>query len=174
MTALPACPSFDAIETSIGRVAVRLRDVPVRDIVLLRLIKHLSARFSAHLSRMVRPAGLNEVGFRTMMMLFANAETGMHASQLSEAAGETRANMTRICDDLARKGLLRRRAGTSDRRRVVVEITRKGVALIERLLPKMWNELDLGMRALSARDKLDLERLLKKLSAALDAKEQSA
>jgi MarR family transcriptional repressor of emrRAB len=109
-----------------------------------------------------------------MMMLYANAATGAFASQLSEAAGETRANMTRICDELARKGLLRRRTGTSDRRRVVLEITRKGIALIERLLPKMWSELDLGMRALSAKEKLDLERLLKKLAAALDAKEPSA
>jgi DNA-binding MarR family transcriptional regulator len=57
---------------------------------------------------------------------------------------------------------------------VVLEITRKGIALIERLLPKMWSELDLGMRALSAKEKLDLERLLKKLAAALDAKEPSA
>ncbi|MDE1886153.1 MAG: MarR family transcriptional regulator [Xanthomonadaceae bacterium] len=174
MTALPACPSFDAIEASIGRVAERLRGTPVRDIVLLRLIKHLSARFSAHVSQLVRPAGLNEVGFRTMMMLYANAESGMHASELSEAAGETRANMTRICDELSRKGLLRRRPGTTDRRRVVLEISRKGMALIERLLPKLWSELDLRMRALSVRDKLDLERLLKKLAAALDAKEQTA
>ncbi|MBS0438263.1 MAG: MarR family transcriptional regulator [Proteobacteria bacterium] len=174
MTDLPACPGFAVIEASIGRVAERLRGAPVRDIVLLRLIKHLSTQFGAHLNRMVRPAGLNEVSFRTMMMLFANAETGMHASQLSEAAGETRANMTRICDELARKGLLRRRAGTSDRRRVVLEITRKGSNLIERLLPKMWSELDLGMRALSAKEKLDLERLLKKLAAAIDAKGQPA
>ena len=71
-------------------------------------------------------------------------------------------------------GLLRRRAGTSDRRRVVLEITRKGEALINRLLPKMWSELDLSMRALSTREKLDLERLLKKLATALDAKGQPA
>ena len=120
MTAFPACPSFAVIESSIGRVAERLRGAPVRDIVLLRLIKHLSAQFGAHLNRMVRPAGLNEVGFRTLMMLYASAAAGVFASQLSEAAGETRTNMTRICDDLSRKGLLRRRAGTSDRRRVVL------------------------------------------------------
>jgi DNA-binding MarR family transcriptional regulator len=109
-----------------------------------------------------------------MMMLYANAESGMHAALLSEASGETRTNMTRICDELARKGLLRRRASTGDRRRVALEITRKGVALIERLLPKMWTELDLGMRALRAAEKRELERLLKKLATALDAKEQSA
>jgi MarR family transcriptional repressor of emrRAB len=170
----PACPSFAVIESSISRVAERVRGAPVRDIVLLRLIKHLSAQFGIHLNRMVRPTGLNEVGFRTLMMLYANAAAGVFASQLSEAAGETRANMTRICDELARKGLLRRRAGTADRRRVALEITRKGEALIERLLPKMWSELDLGMRALSAREKLDLERLLKKLASALDAKGQPA
>lgn len=171
---LPSCPSFDAIETSIGRVAKRLRSAPVRDIVLMRLIKHLSARFSAHLSRMVRPAGLNEVGFRTLMMLYANDGSGMYASQLSEASGETRTNMTRICDALARKGLLQRRAATLDRRRVVLVISRKGIALVQRLLPAMWHELDAGMRALDAREKLDLERLLKKLVTALDAKEINA
>ncbi len=174
MTHLPACPSFAVIESSIGRVAARLRGAPTRDIVLVRLIKHLSTQFSVHLNRMVRPSGLNEVGFRTLMMLYASAAAGAFASQLSEAAGETRANMTRICDELARKGLLRRRAGTSDRRRVVLEITRKGSNLIERLLPKMWSGLDLGMRALSAKEKLDLERLLKKLATSIDAKGQPA
>lgn len=174
MIDLPPCPTFAAIEASIGRVAERVRGAPVRDIVLLRLIKHLSGRFSAHLSRMVRPMGLNEVSFRTLMMLYANATTGTFASQLSDAAGESRTNMTRICDELSRKGLLRRRPGTGDRRRVMLEITRKGMALIERLLPRMWTELDLGMRALSAREKLDLERLLKKLATALDAKEHAA
>jgi hypothetical protein len=36
----------------------------------------------------------------------------------------------------------------------------------------MWSELDLSMRVLSSREKLDLERLLKKLATALDAKGQ--
>ncbi len=168
MTDLPACPSFAIIESSIGRVATRLRGAPVQDIVLLRLIKHLSAQFGAHLSHMVRPVGLNEVGFRTLMMLYADAAVGMHPSQLSEASGETRTNMTRICDDLARKGILRRRASVEDRRRVVVQLTRKGETLIERLLPKIWSELDFGMRALSAKEKRELERLLKKLATALE------
>ena len=128
----------------------------------MRLIKHLSARFSANLGRMVRPAGLNEVSFRTLMMLYAN-EVGVHASMLSEATGETRTNMTRICDELARKGLLLRHPGVEDRRRVVLELTRKGQALIERVLPKVWGELERGMRTLKASEKRELERLLKKL-----------
>ena len=168
MQSLPACPTFSIIESSIGRVAKRLPSAPVQDLILMRLIKHLSARFGSNLGRMVRPAGLNEVSFRTMMMLYAN-EGGVHASMLSDATGETRTNMTRICDELARKGLLQRHPGVEDRRRVVLELTRKGQALIERLLPKVWSELERGMRALNSRDKRELERLLKKLLAVFEA-----
>jgi len=133
----------------------------------MRLIKHLSAQFGANLGRFVRPAGLNEVSFRTLMMLYAN-EGGVHASRLSEATGETRTNITRICDELAHKGLLLRHPGVEDRRRVVLELTRKGVALIERLLPKVWGELERGLHTLSRSEKRDLERLLKKLATAFD------
>jgi MarR family transcriptional repressor of emrRAB len=167
MQPLPACPSFAVIEASIGRVAKRLRGAPVQDVVILRLVKHLSAQFGARLGRIVRPAGLNEVSFRTLMMLYAN-EGGVHASSLSEATGETRTNITRICDELAHKGLLLRHPGVEDRRRVVLELTRKGVALIERVLPKVWAELEHNLRALSASEKRNLERLLKKLASAFD------
>ena len=164
MQPLPTCPSFAVIESSIGRVAKRLPSAPVQDLVIMRLIKHLSALFGANLSRMARPAGLNEVSFRTLMMLYANAG-GAHASQLSDATGETRTNITRICDELARKGLLQRHPSVEDRRRVVLELTRKGETLIERLLPKVWSQLEAGMRALNAGEKRELERLLKKLVA---------
>jgi len=167
MQPLPACPSFAVIESSIGRVAKRLRGAPVQDLVIMRLIKHLSAQFGANLGRLVRPAGLNEVSFRTLMMLYAN-DGGVHASQLSEATGETRTNITRICDELARKGLLQRHPGVEDRRRVVLDLTRKGETLIERLLPKTWGRLEGGMRALNAGQKRELERLLKKLVAAFE------
>jgi MarR family transcriptional repressor of emrRAB len=168
MQALPFCASFAVIESSIGRVARRLPDAPVQDLVLIRLIKHLSTQFGANLGRMVRPAGLNEVAFRTLMMLYANAATGVHASMLSDATGESRANMTRICDELARKGLLQRHTGVEDRRRVVLELTRKGENLIERLLPKVWSELERGMQVLNTKEKRDLERLLKKVVAAFE------
>jgi MarR family transcriptional repressor of emrRAB len=174
VTSIPPCPTFAIVEANIARVAKRLGGAPVRDVVLLRLIKHLSAGFSLHLGRLVRPSGLNEVGFRTLMMLYANAKDGVFASQLSEATGETRTNMTRICDELVRKGLLRRHAGTADRRRVVLAITARGIALVERLLPDMWSQLDRGLRGISAKDKRDLERLLKKLVAALEAWELPA
>ncbi|MGH8042569.1 MAG: MarR family transcriptional regulator [Rudaea sp.] len=171
MNPAPTCPSFANIELGIGKIASRMRGVPMQDIVLVRLIKHLSAHFGAYLAVKVRPAGLNEVAFRALMMLYAHADDGVHPSQLSAATGETRTNITRICDELARKGLLHRRASIADRRQVVLELTRRGEALIERLLPQVWHGLDHLSRALTRAEKNQLERLLKKLAAVFEAKD---
>jgi MarR family transcriptional repressor of emrRAB len=173
MSPSPACPSFALIESQIDRVAARMRDAPVQNIVLVRLVKTLSAQLGHHLGQKVRPHGINEVGFRTLTMLYAQLETGINPSDLSDASGETRTNMTRICDELVRKGLVRRRASKDDRRRVVLELTKKGVALLEKLLPQVWTGVGNVTSALSASEKNTLERLLKKLLVAFETESKS-
>ena len=168
MSPAPHCPSFALIESQIDRVKSRLHDAPVQDIVLVRLIKALSGQLGYHLGRKVRPHGISEVGFRTLTMLYAQLDTGINPSDLSEASGETRTNMTRICDDLVRKGLVRRRASTDDRRRIVLELTRKGVTLIEKLLPQVWTGVSALTATMSTSDKSTLQRLLKKLLFAFE------
>ena len=173
MSPAPNCPSFALIESQIDRVKARLTDAPVQDIVLVRLIKAMSGQLGYHLSRKVRPHNISEVGFRTLTMLYAHLDTGINPSDLSEASGETRTNMTRICDDLVRKGLIRRRPSTEDRRRIVLELTKKGVALIEKLLPQVWTGVSATTSALSQTEKDTLERLLKKLLFAFEANHQN-
>ncbi|HEX4482119.1 MAG TPA: MarR family transcriptional regulator [Rudaea sp.] len=169
MSPAPNCPSFALIESQIDRVKARLRSAPVQDIVLVRLIKALSGQLGYHLGRKVRPHGISEVGFRTLTMLYAQLDTGINPSDLSDASGETRTNMTRICDELVRKGLVRRRASTEDRRRIVLELTKKGVDLIEKLLPQVWGGVSEMTAAISKPEKDTLERLLKKLLFAFEA-----
>jgi MarR family transcriptional repressor of emrRAB len=169
MSPAPNCPSFALIESQIERVRSRLHDAPVQDIVLVRLIKALSGQLGYHLGRKVRPHGINEVGFRTLTMLYGQLDTGINPSDLSDASGETRTNMTRICDDLVRKGLVRRRASTEDRRRIVLELTKKGVTLIEKVLPQVWAGVSETTAAMSQAEKDTFERLLKKLLFAFEA-----
>ena len=173
MSPAPACPSFAFIESQIDRVAARMRDAPVQDIVLVRLVKTLSAQLGHHLGQKVRPHGINEVGFRTLTMLYAQLETGVNPSDLSDASGETRTNMTRICDELVRKSLVRRRASKEDRRRIVLELTKKGVALLEKLLPQVWTGVGHVTSTLSTSEKNTLERLLKKLLVAFETEGKS-
>jgi MarR family transcriptional repressor of emrRAB len=169
MSPAPHCPSFALIESQIDRVKARLSDAPVQNIVLVRLIKALSSQLGYHLGRKVRPHGINEVGFRTLTMLYAQLDTGINPSDLSDASGETRTNMTRICDELVRKGLVRRRPSKEDRRRVVLELTKKGVTLIEKLLPQVWSGMSAIASSISPAEKNTLERLLKKLLFAFEA-----
>ncbi len=164
------CPSFALIESQIDRVKARLADAPVQDIVLVRLLKSLSAQLNHHLSQKVRPHGINEVGFRTLTMLYAQLDTGINPSDLSDASGETRTNMTRICDDLVRKSLVRRRPSTEDRRRIVLELTKKGVTLIEKILPQVWTGVGHVTTALTPAEKVSLERMLKKLLFAFESR----
>ena len=136
--------------------------------MLLRLIKHLSAQFGAHLNRMVRPTGLNEVGFRTLMMLYANTAAGVFASQLSEAAGETRANMTRICDELVAKGWMRRVPNPEDRRRVDLSLTDSGMKLLGEIAPMARQNAEAFFkRVFSAQERATLQDLLRRFSDAL-------
>ena len=169
MTVAPVCPSFALVESQIDRIKARLVDAPVQDIVLVRLMKMLSAQLGQHLGQKVRPHGINEVGFRTLTMLYAQLDTGINPSDLSDASGETRTNMTRICDELVRKGLIRRRPSTEDRRRIVLALTKKGVTLIEKILPQVWAGVSHIATALSAKEKDTLEHLLKKLLTAFEA-----
>lgn len=164
------CPSFALIESQIDRIKARLVDAPVQDIVLVRLLKSLSAQLNHHLGQKVRPLGINEVEFRTLTMLYAQLDTGINPSDLSDASGETRTNMTRICDELVRKGLIRRRPSTEDRRRIVLALTKKGVTLIEKLLPQVWTGVGSVTSALSPAEKVSLERMLKKLLLAFEAR----
>jgi MarR family transcriptional repressor of emrRAB len=173
MTRVTPCPSFALVESQIDRVAARMRDAPVQNIVLIRLLKMLSVQFNQHLGQKVRPHGINEVGFRTLTMLYAQLDTGVNPSDLSDASGETRTNMTRICDELVRKGLIRRGASTDDRRRIVLELTKKGVTLIEKILPQVWSGVGHVTNSLSASEKNTLERLLKKLLTACEAQGKS-
>ncbi|MGA9343250.1 MAG: MarR family transcriptional regulator [Rhodanobacteraceae bacterium] len=142
--------------------------MPTREIVLIRLIKHLSTVFSGMLNQRLRPLGFHEVSFRTLLMLYASSDHTVHPSELCTATGESRANMTRLCDDLCRKGLVRRRPSTSDRRRIRLELTARGVDTVEDMLPIAWRAVHCVNSALDADERTQLEGLLKRLLASAE------
>ena len=156
------------IEARLARVAERLPAMPRRNVLLLRLLKTCALALSSRLHQLMRAQGLNEVAFHTMVMVYGSPDGVVYAATLSDTAGETRANMTRICDELERKGLLLRRASDSDRRRVELRLTRKGETLIEAVLPLAWSHLDRLDRHFSEAEKDQLEHLLRRFLAALE------
>ncbi len=76
-----------------------------------------------------RPAELTLPQFRALAMVAADASYG--PSQLAEALLLSRPAVSRLLDELARKGLLERETDPEDRRRLVLTPTAAGRACVE-------------------------------------------
>ena len=90
-------------------------------------------------------------------------------SELAGEMGVSAAGMTGRLDTLERKGWVKRTTGRTDRRRVDVEVTRKGVATWRAaMLARGATEDDLAT-ALTPAEQRTLNRLLKKLTLKIEA-----
>ena len=164
----PTDTSFAPIDQAIRHACAKTNSGSRRDVVLMRLVTHLATGYHALIQRTIGPENLNPVMFMTLLLAFGSPDNEVNPSKLSETTGESRANMTRICDELCERGLIRRHAAQTDRRRVVVALTAAGERLLLKLLPGLRRSLKLAHRKLAPSDVLTLERLLKLQVAGMD------
>lgn len=83
--------------------------------------------------------------------------------QLSGKLLKSGSNLTTVVDNLERDGLVRRERDSTDRRVQIVELTREGARLIERVLPSHVDRVVQCFAALTANEQESLARLCKKL-----------
>jgi MarR family transcriptional repressor of emrRAB len=157
------------VQAGIERVATRVPTLPVGQALILRTLTLLNRDLVARMDQYLRPAGLNEVEFRTLSILFAHGAEQVCPSDLGGHLAQSPANKTRVSDALLQRGFITRTPSEQDRRRLMLQLTPEGDALMERLLPQMSD----FMRSLFGEfEPADLNRLmedLKRLVAALDA-----
>lgn len=84
-------------------------------------------------------------------------------AELADAAGVTRATMTGLVDTLERDGFVVREPDPSDRRMLLVRLTRKGENFLARFLPVHFRYAREVMGALSEAERKTLVRLLGKV-----------
>lgn len=162
-----SCPVVDQINSAVKRVSAIVPGAPQDDIRLVRLIHIVAADMSARFDSMLRPHGLNETDFRTLMQLFCSPEGQAHPSDLSQLAAQSRTNMTRIVDSLVERGWVSRYASDVDRRRIVLAITKEGEALVKRLLPQFHPKLSSFLSILSKDEKQTMTKGLQKIATSL-------
>jgi len=170
-TSKPAPQPVDSFSAAEARIAVsrqRLPNFPAQLSTLTRLGRHINKLSQESANLALRPHSLNLVAYNTLMMLYGTADDRLSPSQLADASGEKRTNITRICDELTEQGLIARVAGVDDRRSVVVSLTRRGIQLIESLQPVMTQLLRQMYSDFSAVELRELQRLLRKQLAQLD------
>jgi DNA-binding MarR family transcriptional regulator len=87
----------------------------------------------------------------------------MSPTQLARTLLLTAASVTHRVDRLERAGLVRRVPDAADRRRVSVELTAEGLALVERAIEAHAAAEEHAVSGLTAPERKELARLLRKL-----------
>ena len=151
-----------------SRAAARFDEIPVTETVILRLLMLLGREISAILEQSLRPHGLNETDFRTLMMLFSQPDGLAHPSDLCAFVSQSPANMTRVADGLYERGLITRVASEEDRRRTILRITPAGEALALALLPQMTAQTRALFEQITAAERQALLSRLRALIVQVD------
>jgi len=82
-------------------------------------------------ARLAESFGISVSDFRTLRMF--RTETELHTKTLVERVRVSNSRLTRILDELEGKKFLTRFLDPADRRSMIVRLTPKGVALVEKL-----------------------------------------
>lgn len=156
------------VSSSTPRMAAALPGLPMAGTVMVRLLRIAGGSLGDYFEPLFRSLDLSENGFHILCLLVAS-ETGSAApSELSEMVGTSRANMTRLLEQLEGAGWVERRASERDGRRQVVAITAAGRAKVDATVPLIADPVERAFSDLDADELALLDRLVRKLVHSLD------
>ncbi|WP_241633578.1 transcriptional repressor MprA, partial [Salmonella enterica] len=107
-----------------------------------------------------------------LITLESQENHSIQPSELSCALGSSRTNATRIADELEKRGWIERRESDNDRRCLHLQLTEKGQAFLQEVLPPQHHCLHQLWSSLSTAEKDQLEHITRKLLTRLDQMEQ--
>jgi DNA-binding MarR family transcriptional regulator len=117
----------------------------------------------------LRPAGIS-LSQRDALLTLYHYGSATHGA-LAERLGLEQSSVSRLIDGLARRSLVVARAGTTDRRSRLVSLTDDGKALLERTPGAAKLAGSILATKLSATERTELVRLLRKCTEALETAE---
>jgi len=112
--------------------------------LLLYLVKQVELAARARLDDMFRPAGLTALQYTALTVL--ERHDNLSSAQLARNSFVTAQSMADMISALEGRGLIERHRDSSDRRRIVVALTARGRALLDRYRDEV-QALEEGMLA---------------------------
>jgi MarR family transcriptional repressor of emrRAB len=161
-----------AIDGSTPAMSKALPDLPMRETVLIRLLRMCFFGMGDFLSTEFRRIGLNENSFHILCLLVASEGGQASPSELSELVGTSRANITRILGALLDEGLATRRTEELDGRRHMIQITNIGRQTALDAVPRLIGPLERAFAGLDAGEQSQLDALLRKSIRSFDDNSQ--
>jgi MarR family transcriptional repressor of emrRAB len=167
-------PCVNALYDGVGRVANSIPELPKSEVFLVRLLMLTAGALLREFESKLKPYGMNDSDFRTLMMLYCSEDGSATPGELCVLAEQKPTNMTRIANALAKRDLISRSHATHDRRQVLLRITPAGRRFVTKLLPPMFPPLVESFACFSASERKTFEKLLKKLALHIDTVDPDA
>jgi len=158
---------FSFFELGIDRISRRLPGMPKDRVLINRLFFFVFKELDDRYNQRLADYGLNSTAFLALAMLYSSEDTPLNPCDLSDALISSRTNVTRLTDDLVGAGWVARQASVEDRRRVELSLTETGSALVEKVLPVIWDLVSEQWSDFSPAEVIEFDRLLRKLLAGL-------
>ncbi len=136
--------------------------------VMVRLLRATEFGLGNYFEPVFRAIGLTENTFHVLCLLLASEHGRASPGELSEMVGTSRANMTRLLEELVEDGYVARSIDPRDARRHVISITPAGRAKALEAAPQLREPIENAFSDLDTEEFAVLERVLRKLIVSLD------
>jgi DNA-binding MarR family transcriptional regulator len=125
------------------------------------LLSHAQSLDSKQLDYFAVEASIAKVEFKVLIRLVGNESLSL--GQLAYLMQSKQSTLSRIVDLMVSSGLVQRRESETDRRRIEVTITKKGLKLVTPYLPQVKEIENDALKCLGDRDFKKLKHLLRTL-----------
>jgi MarR family transcriptional repressor of emrRAB len=130
--------SFDMTYKRLQHIHQRMPTCPLESMRLSRMMCHLQKNIKDLTNAALRKHDLVDASYMLLAVLYGTEGETSNASTLGEACREKPANVTRMCNELEERGLIKRGSRPGDRRSVMISLTDAGRDLIAVALPDVW------------------------------------
>lgn len=156
------------IADSSPRMGRALPELLMPGTVMVRLLRATEFGLGNYFEPVFRAMGLTENTFHVLCLLMASESGSASPGELSEMVGTSRANMTRLLEELVEDGHVARSIDPRDARRHVISITPAGRDKALEAAPQLREPIGNAFSDLDADEFAVLERVLRKLIVSLD------
>lgn len=156
------------VTSSTPRMERALPGMPMEGTTMVRVLRIAQFGLGSFFEPVFRALDLTENSFHVLCLLMSYEGGSASPSELAEMVGTSRANMTRILEELVEDGWVGRSTAARDGRRQVISITAAGRRKVRDAVPRIADPIRRAFSDLSNEEMALLDRLLRKLITSFD------
>jgi DNA-binding MarR family transcriptional regulator len=157
----------DAIDDILGQWSEERPELDTASLGVVIRVMSLYRVFVRQAAEALEPLGLELFEYDVLSALRRQGKPyRLQASRLATATGLSGGAMTNRVDKLEKRGLVRRRQDSKDRRGVIVSLTARGRHVIDNAIQLRLDAADESLQSISSGERSQLAALLRKVKLA--------